>query len=74
MGSEQSVVRIRNPWPVVRSSGSGFARRVAEAAENLSCGRREQGRKILAESGFNFTVADGMRDAAEKVVRLAVKQ
>src|SRR6266403_2551296 len=31
----------------------------------------ELGRKILAESGFNFTVADGMRDAAEKVVRLA---
>ena len=34
----------------------------------------EQGRKILADSGFNFTVADGMRDAAEKVVKLAVKQ
>jgi succinyl-CoA synthetase beta subunit len=31
----------------------------------------EQGRKILAESGFNFTVADGMKDAAEKVVALA---
>src|SRR5580658_4473543 len=31
----------------------------------------EMGRKILMESGFNFTVADGMRDAAEKVVRLA---
>ena len=31
----------------------------------------ELGRKILTESGFNFTVADGMRDAAEKVVRLA---
>lgn len=31
----------------------------------------ELGRKILEESGFNFTVADGMRDAAEKVVRLA---
>ena len=31
----------------------------------------ELGRKILAESGFNFTVADGMKDAAEKVVRLA---
>jgi succinyl-CoA synthetase beta subunit len=31
----------------------------------------ELGRKILQESGFNFTVADGMRDAAEKVVRLA---
>jgi len=31
----------------------------------------ELGRKILTESGFNFTVADGMRDAAERVVRLA---
>jgi succinyl-CoA synthetase beta subunit len=31
----------------------------------------ELGRKILMESGFNFTVAEGMRDAAEKVVRLA---
>jgi len=31
----------------------------------------ELGRKILIESGLNFTVADGMKDAAEKVVRLA---
>jgi succinyl-CoA synthetase beta subunit len=31
----------------------------------------ELGRKILMESGFNFTVAEGMRDAAEKVVGLA---
>ncbi|MDQ6699356.1 MAG: ADP-forming succinate--CoA ligase subunit beta [Acidobacteriota bacterium] len=31
----------------------------------------EEGRRILAESGFNFTVAEGMRDAAEKVVKLA---
>ncbi len=31
----------------------------------------EEGRKILDESGLNFTLADGMRDAAEKVVRLA---
>ena len=31
----------------------------------------ELGRKILVESGFNFTVAEDMRDAAEKVVRLA---
>jgi succinyl-CoA synthetase beta subunit len=31
----------------------------------------EQGRKILLDSVLNFTVADGMRDAAEKVVRLA---
>ena len=30
----------------------------------------ELGQKILTESGFNFTVADGMKDAAEKVVRL----
>ncbi|MBV9404448.1 MAG: ADP-forming succinate--CoA ligase subunit beta [Acidobacteriaceae bacterium] len=31
----------------------------------------ELGQKILTESGFNFTVADGMKDAADKVVRLA---
>jgi succinyl-CoA synthetase beta subunit len=31
----------------------------------------ELGQKVLKESGFNFTVADGMKDAAEKVVRLA---
>ncbi len=31
----------------------------------------ELGRKILLESGFNFTVGQDMRDAAEKVVKLA---
>jgi succinyl-CoA synthetase beta subunit len=31
----------------------------------------EKGRRILADSGLNFTVASGMRDAAEKVVALA---
>ncbi len=31
----------------------------------------ELGRKVLKDSGFNFTVADGMKDAAEKVVALA---
>jgi succinyl-CoA synthetase beta subunit len=31
----------------------------------------ERGREILRESGLNFTVADGMRDGAEKAVRLA---
>jgi succinyl-CoA synthetase beta subunit len=31
----------------------------------------ELGRRILAESGMNFTVANDMKDAAEKVVRLA---
>jgi succinyl-CoA synthetase beta subunit len=34
----------------------------------------EAGRKILAESGFNFTVAEGMKDAAEKVVKLAASR
>jgi succinyl-CoA synthetase beta subunit len=31
----------------------------------------EKGQEILRNSGFNFTVADGMKDAAEKVVRAA---
>ena len=31
----------------------------------------EQGIKILLDSGFNFTIADGMKDAADKVVALA---
>jgi succinyl-CoA synthetase beta subunit len=31
----------------------------------------EKGQEILNSSGFNFTVANGMKDAAEKVVRLA---
>ena len=31
----------------------------------------ELGRQILNDSGFNFTVAENMKDAAEKVVRLA---
>jgi succinyl-CoA synthetase beta subunit len=31
----------------------------------------EEGKKILRESGFNFEVADGMLDAAQKVVRAA---
>ena len=31
----------------------------------------EQGRKILNESGLKIIVADGMRDAAEKVVAAA---
>jgi succinyl-CoA synthetase beta subunit len=31
----------------------------------------EKGQEILKSSGFNFTVANGMKDAAEKVVRLA---
>jgi succinyl-CoA synthetase beta subunit len=31
----------------------------------------EMGQKILRESGLNFTIADGMKDGAEKVVALA---
>ena len=33
----------------------------------------ELGRQILKESGFNFTVAADMRDAAQKVVKLAAQ-
>ena len=31
----------------------------------------EQGQQILKDSGLNFSVANGMKDAAEKVVALA---
>ncbi len=31
----------------------------------------EEGHRILKESGFNFTVAEGMKDGAEKIVALA---
>jgi succinyl-CoA synthetase beta subunit len=34
----------------------------------------EEGRRLIAESGMNFTVASGMKDAAEKVVALARQQ
>jgi succinyl-CoA synthetase beta subunit len=30
-----------------------------------------EGQRILKESGLNFTIADGMKDGAEKIVRLA---
>jgi succinyl-CoA synthetase beta subunit len=30
-----------------------------------------EGQRILKESGFNFTIAQGMKDGAEKIVRLA---
>jgi succinyl-CoA synthetase beta subunit len=31
----------------------------------------EKGQEILKASGLNFTIANGMKDAAEKVVRAA---
>jgi succinyl-CoA synthetase beta subunit len=34
----------------------------------------EEGRKILRESGFNFTIAMGMKDGAEKVVEVLRKK
>ncbi|MBA3806586.1 MAG: ADP-forming succinate--CoA ligase subunit beta [Acidobacteria bacterium] len=34
----------------------------------------EEGQRVIKESGLNFTVANGMKDAAEKVVALAEKQ
>jgi len=53
---------------------------IIRAARNLKVGvpvvvrmegtNVEEGRRMLRESGLDFTTADGMRDAAEKVVRL----
>jgi succinyl-CoA synthetase beta subunit len=31
----------------------------------------EEGRKILSESGLNFTIGNDMKDGAEKIVKLA---
>ena len=57
------------------------ARGVVEAAKNLGIKvpvvvrlegtNVEEGQRVLRESGLNFTVAEGMKDAAEKVVALA---
>ena len=57
------------------------ARGVVEAAKNLGIEvpvvvrlegtNVEEGQRVIRESGLNFTVADGMRDAAVKVVALA---
>ena len=30
-----------------------------------------EGQRILKDSGMNFTIANGMKDGAEKIVRLA---
>jgi succinyl-CoA synthetase beta subunit len=58
------------------------ARGVVEAAKNLGVSipivarlegtNVEEGRKVLSESGINILTANGMRDAAEKVVAAAV--
>jgi succinyl-CoA synthetase beta subunit len=57
------------------------ARGVVEAAKNLGIKvpvvvrlegtNVEEGQRVIRESGLNFTVANGMKDAAEKVVKLA---
>jgi succinyl-CoA synthetase beta subunit len=57
------------------------ARGVVEAAKNLGIEvpvvvrlegtNVEEGQRVIRESGLNFTVAQGMQDAAEKVVSLA---
>src|ERR1043165_9348532 len=57
------------------------ARGVVEAARNLGVKvpvvvrlegtNVEEGQRVIRESGLNFTVANGMKDAAEKVVGLA---
>jgi succinyl-CoA synthetase beta subunit len=57
------------------------ARGVVEAAKNLGIQvpvvvrlegtNVEEGQRVIRDSGLNFTVANGMQDAAEKVVRAA---
>lgn len=57
------------------------ARGVVDAAKNLGIKvpvvvrlegtNVEEGQRVISESGLNFTVANGMKDAAEKVVSLA---
>jgi succinyl-CoA synthetase beta subunit len=57
------------------------ARGVVEAAKNIGVQvpvvvrlegtNVEEGQRVLRDSGLNFTVAEGMKDAAEKVVSLA---
>jgi len=57
------------------------ARGVVEAVRNLGIKvpvvvrlegtNVEEGQRVIRDSGLNFTVADGMKDAAEKVVSLA---
>jgi len=54
---------------------------VVEAARNLGVDvpvvvrlegtNVEEGQRVIRESGLNFTVANGMQDAAEKVVQSA---
>ncbi|MDQ6653375.1 MAG: succinate--CoA ligase subunit beta, partial [Acidobacteriota bacterium] len=54
---------------------------VVEAAKNLGIKvpvvvrlegtNVEEGQRVIRDSGLNFTVAKGMKDAAEKVVALA---
>jgi succinyl-CoA synthetase beta subunit len=34
----------------------------------------EEGQRVLRHSGLNFTVADGIKDAVEKVVALGNQQ
>jgi succinyl-CoA synthetase beta subunit len=58
------------------------ARGVVEAAKNIGVKvpiivrlegtNVEEGQQVIRDSGMNFTVANGMKDAAEKVVALAV--
>ena len=58
------------------------ARGVVGAAQNLGISvpvvvrlegtNVEEGQRVIRDSGLNFTVASGMKDAAEKVVALAV--
>ena len=60
---------------------AGESDAVVEAARNLGVSRPivvrlegtnvEEGQRVLRESGLNFIVANGMKDAAEKAVAAA---
>ena len=62
-------VRVTDPAAMVNAARDlGISLPVVIRMEGTNV---EEGKKIIAESGFNFQVADGMKDAAEKVVKAA---
>ena len=56
---------------IVRFQPSELVKLAVPLVVRLEGTNVEKGREILNESGLKFTVADGMKDAAEKVVALS---